>query len=283
MPAFSVVIVNYNHGQYLEQAIRSVMDQSFQDFELIIVDGASTDNSLEIIRKYADQLTWWVSEPDKGQSDAFNKGFAKAKGDFFLWLNADDLMLPGCLESASHCLQQNLDFLWLAGDTVYFDSAGIIQRCLYGPYWNTWLMKQTRVCNMVNGPSSIFHRSLYEKVGGMDPALHYVMDMDLWMKFVDLGVRFHRMHRYIWGFRLHEDSKTSHSIGNVQNDEFKHEINEVILRANRVRTSAEFWWLRMHKIVTGTHFRTLYDTWKWRGKPVDWLMNSITAPARQGI
>jgi len=273
MPAFSIVIANYNHGRYLEQAIRSVLNQSCKDFELIIVDGASRDNSVEIIKNYADRLAWWVSEPDNGQSDAFNKGFAKAKGDFFLWLNADDLMFPGALDAALRYLQRYQNCMWLAGDTVYFDRTGTIQRCLYGPYWNTWLMRQTTVCNMVNGPSSIFHRSLYKKVGGIDPELHYVMDMDIWMKFVDLGVRFRRLHRYIWGFRIHAGSKTSHSIGNVQNEDFKCERNEVILRANRVRTQAEFWWLKMHKIVTGTHFRTLYDTWRWRGLPIERMIS----------
>jgi hypothetical protein len=137
-------------------------------------------------------------------------------------------------------------------------------------------MKQTMVCNMVNGPSSIFHRFLYDKVGGADPELRYVMDMDLWMKFVDVGARFHRMHRYIWAFRIHEGSKTSHSIGHVQNAEFRRERNEVILRTNRVRTQAELLFLRMNKFFTGTYFRTLYDTWRWRGSPID-RMISMTA------
>jgi glycosyltransferase involved in cell wall biosynthesis len=279
MPAFSIVIVNYNYGRYLEQAIRSALDQSCQDFELIIVDGASTDNSVEIIRKYADRLAWWVTEPDKGQSDAFIKGFARAKGEFFLWLNADDLMFPGALDAASRYLRRHPDCLWLAGDTVFFDVDGTVQRCFYGPYWNTWLMKQTLVCGMVNGPSSIFHRSLYEKVGGIDRKLHYVMDMNLWMKFADLGVRFHKIHRYMWGRRIHEESKTSHPIVNFPNEKFKCERDKVILCNNRVRTQSELWWYRIWKIVTGTHFHTLYDTWRWRGSPIERMIN-MSIPKR---
>lgn len=177
MIKFSIVMVNYNDGKYIDKAIRSVLDQSFKNFELIVVDGGSTDNSGEIIRKYADRLAWWVSEKDKGQSDAFNKGFAKAKGDFYLWLNADDILLPGALEAAEQYLKKHPDCKWLACDTVLFDSDEKIYRCLYGPYWNTWLMNQTRLCNMVNGPSSIFHRTLFEKAGGLDLNLHYVMDL----------------------------------------------------------------------------------------------------------
>lgn len=273
MPIFSIVIANYNYGRYLEQAIRSVLNQWCQDFELIIVDGGSTDKSIEIIRKYADRLAWWVSEPDKGQSAAFNKGFARAKGELFLWLNADDLIFPNALDVVSISLQRHPDCVWFAGDSVFFDVNGTIQRCLYGPYWNTWLMKQTMVCGFVNGPSSIFHRSLYEKVGGVDEELHYVMDMDLWMKFTDLGVRFHKIHQYFWGRRIHEESKTSHSTVNFLNEKFKYERDKLILRNNRIRTRRELWRLRMWKIVGGTYFRSLYDTWRWRGSAIERMIN----------
>lgn len=173
-------------------------------------------------------------------------------------------MMPGSLCAAADYLNKHPDCMWLTGDTVYFDVHGIIQRCLYGPYWNTWLMKQTLVCNMVNGPSSIFHRSLFEKAGGFDTQLSYTMDMDLWFKFVDCGACFHRPHRYIWGFRIHEGSKTSHAINGYLADEFTYERDKAILRAKRTRKQTEFWWLRLWKFVTGTHFHTLYDTWRWR-------------------
>lgn len=277
MLTFSIVIVNFNHGKYLEQAIKSVLNQGCNNFELIIVDGVSTDNSIEIINKYSEQVAWWVSEPDQGQSDAFNKGFAHAKGTFFLWLNADDLLLPGALVAVSNYLQKHPFCQWLAGDTVYFDKNETIQRCLYGPYWNTYLMQQTTVCNMVNGPSSIFHHSLFEKVNGFNKDLHYVMDMDLWIKFVDHGSRFSRLHRYIWGFRIHEESKTSHSIGHVQNDDFKREIIDVLKTADRVRTQTEFWLLKAHKLLMGTHIRSICDTWRWRGKSISCLISQMSS------
>ena len=97
-PFVSVVIANYNYGRFLDEAIQSVLNQACNDVELIICDAASTDNSVEVIKKYADRIAWWCSEKDKGQSDAFNKGFSHAKGRFLTWLNADDVMLPGTIE-----------------------------------------------------------------------------------------------------------------------------------------------------------------------------------------
>lgn len=276
MPFFSIVIANYNHGQYLDEAIRSVVSQSCRNFELIIVDGGSTDNSPDVIKKHSGSLAWWVSEPDKGQSDAINKGFGRARGEFFLWLNADDLMLPGALEAAKSHLQKNPSCRWLAGNTVYFDESGTIRRCIYGPQCNDWLMKRTMVCNMVNGPSSIFQRAAYEKVKGLDTGLKYAMDMDLWMKFVDMGMRFDRIRRYVWGFRIHGDSKTSHSIGSVQREDFKREVREVILRNNRVRTKTEIFVLRVFKLITGTYFHTLYDSRRWRELPVSRIIEDYS-------
>src|SRR5574344_2606747 len=92
-PALSIVIVNFNYRRYLEAAIRSVLDQQVEGVELVIVDGASKDESVEIIKRYADKLGWWVSEPDKGQSDAFNKAFAHCRGKYLTWLNADDIKI----------------------------------------------------------------------------------------------------------------------------------------------------------------------------------------------
>ena len=99
-PILSIVIANYNYGRFLEDAIQSVVAQGMGDWiELIICDGGSTDNSVEVIKKYSDKIAWWVSEKDGGQSAAFNKGFAHAHGRFLTWLNADDVMMPGTIDA----------------------------------------------------------------------------------------------------------------------------------------------------------------------------------------
>ena len=112
-PLLSIVIANYNYGRFLEEAIQSVLSQSCDDYELIIVDGGSTDNSVEIIKKYEDKIAWWVSEKDNGQSDAFNKGFAQAKGKFGCWLNADDILMPNAIRAVVEYIKKHPKAEWV--------------------------------------------------------------------------------------------------------------------------------------------------------------------------
>ena len=212
-PLVSIVIANYNYGRFLEEAIRSVVTQDgFDECELIVVDGGSTDNSVEVIKKHEDKIAWWVSEKDKGQSDAFIKGFAKARGRFLTWLNADDFLVPGCLARALRQIERHSDWEWLSGETVYVDAEGkvvttgirmlnLLGQFLHVPAWAR-----------ITAPSTFFTKDLYERSGGMDLDLHYVMDTDLWMRFALMGARLHYLYEYVWVFRLHEQSKTSASV-----------------------------------------------------------------------
>ena len=119
VPKFSIVIANYNSDLMLEECLISVFTQTFSDYEIIICDGGSTDNSLNIIKKYADRLSWWCSEKDKGQSDAFNKGFSHASGEFLFWLNADDLLMPNALQNAAEYLESHPSCKWLTFNTLF--------------------------------------------------------------------------------------------------------------------------------------------------------------------
>lgn len=265
-PLFTIVVANYNHGKFLEQAIQSVINQSCRDFELIVVDGGSTDNSVEVIKKYSHYLSWWVSEKDGGQSEAFNKGFRKAKGEFFFWLNADDLLLPDSLAHAKEAIKKNQNCLWFAANTIFFSEDGTIQKCARGPSWNDFLMKNAPI--YIYGPTAIFHRSLFELVNGFDEGLHYTMDSDLWMRFKNNGIRFKRINHYFWGFRIHEESKTSHAFFNKPNTNFSEEA-KLIYQKNRVVYLRSYMLLQyLYKVFCGSYLLSYVDTTFLKGKNI---------------
>ena len=209
-PFFSIVIVNYNSGKYLEQAIQSIIKQSFSNWELIIIDGLSSDNSIDVIKKYENYCSWWVSEPDKGQSDAFNKGFRHAKGVFYTWLNADDLLLPGTLEYIYNYIKQHSKEKWVAVNTIYFDANNKILNCSMGSSHCNFILKHGVLTEVA--PSTFFHSDLFAESNGFNVNSHYVMDTDLWIQFVNNGHYYKRINKFGWGFRMHDQSKTAESI-----------------------------------------------------------------------
>jgi len=266
MPLFSIVIANFNHGAFLGDAIQSVLDQSCQDFELIVVDGGSSDESVDVIRQYESRIAWWCSEKDRGQSHAFNKGFAKARGRYLSWLNADDLMLPGALEAVGLAVRENPGCEWLVGDTVFFDEQGRIVRCVVGPKWVEVIARYAQPT--VYGPTSFYSRELLDGVNGFDETLHYVMDTDLWERFVASGARYIRVRHFCWAFRFHSGSKTSHAIEGKLNKGYAAEQERLVQKRKRklltrVAGAAAFW----QKALT-TYPVTFLETRRWRGRAI---------------
>lgn len=207
-PLLSIIIANYNYGRFLEEAIQSVLSQSCQDFELIIVDGGSTDNSVEVIKKYRDRIAWWVSEPDKGQSNAFNKGFARANGRFLTWLNADDVMLPRVIENLKIAADKHPKCEWFVGGVLWLDPEMRIINCGRGRPFSEIRYREGNVS--VWGPSSFFTKRLLDAVGGVDERFHYTMDTDLWLRFAyKENARYKPFYSYAWGLRLHPAAKMS--------------------------------------------------------------------------
>lgn len=205
----SIVIVNYNYGRFLETAIRSVLDQKPEDVELVIVDGGSTDNSVGVIKKYADQLGWWVSESDRGQSDAFNKGFSHCRGKYLTWLNADDIMPQGAIAAILRQLKKRPDCEWFTGNLFRFTEDGKVIECAWGPNClPKWLQSKGQPV-AVYGPATVFTKELFDRMGGMKVGQNFMMDTDLWMRFIVAGVKQRRINHFLWAFRMHHDSKTA--------------------------------------------------------------------------
>ncbi len=204
-PLVSIITPSFNQASFLEETIQSVLAQEYSNIEYIIVDGGSTDGSLEIIQRYADRLAGWVSEPDRGQTDAINKGFALAKGEFLAWLNSDDFYLPQAVSEASKYLQTHPEAGMVYGDANLVDETGQVIGKFPAQQTDYKRLRQGYV--HIPQQASFFRSSLWRQVGPLDPSFFFAMDYDLWVRLARIAP----LHYYprLWAnFRLHGTGKS---------------------------------------------------------------------------
>jgi glycosyltransferase involved in cell wall biosynthesis len=205
-PKISIVTPSLNQGQFIEETIRSVFLQGYPDLEYIIIDGGSNDGSVDIIKKYEKWLTCWVSEPDRGQSHAINKGFNLSKGEIVAWINSDDLYLPDAFNHVSRFFIKNQQVHMVYGFCRVIDEKDIDTSRLYvPPDFNLDRLVQKGVD--IPQPSVFFKRNVFEKVGGINEALHYSMDYDLWIK-IGMSYKVEKFDIPLSCFRKHSQQKT---------------------------------------------------------------------------
>lgn len=184
LPSVSVITPSYNQARYLEQTIRSVLGQGYPRLEYFVIDGGSTDASVEIIRRYASQLSGWVSEPDQGQADAINKGFRRATGEIIAWLNSDDLYQPGAIEKAVAAFAQHPAAGLIYGDVLSIDeNASVFNRQIFQPADLTSLMS----FNIISQPAVFMRRAVLTQAGFLDPSYHLLLDHQLWLRMARLA------------------------------------------------------------------------------------------------
>jgi len=204
-PLVSIVTPSFNQARYLEATIQSVISQNYARLEYIIVDGGSTDGSIDIIKKYEGKLAWWVSEKDQGQTDAINKGFSRAKGEILAWINSDDTYEPGAISSAVNVLLAHPEVGLVYGNANYINVAGNIIG--HFPAAQTDLARLRRGYVHIPQQTAFFRADLCRSVGPLDPSFYFAMDYDLWVR---LALR--SQVKYIpqtWAnFRLHTSGKT---------------------------------------------------------------------------
>jgi glycosyltransferase involved in cell wall biosynthesis len=203
MTLVSIITPSYNQAKYLEQTILSVLNQDYPRIEYIVMDGASTDRSVEIIKKYAGRLAYWESEKDKGQADAINKGFARAKGEIIAWLNSDDYYLPGTISAAVKVFEENPDVVLVYGNMLAVDENGKTFNTLnYKP-----LTLEDLLCFQIIGQPAVFmRRSALQKTSGLDLTFHFLLDHLLWIKIAKQGRILHV--NQIWSAaRYHAEAK----------------------------------------------------------------------------
>lgn len=188
MNLVSIITPSFNQAAYLEQTIRSVLEQADARIEYILVDGASTDGSVDIVKKYADKFAWWVSEKDNGQADAINKGFARATGDILAWLNSDDYYLPGAVSAAVKIFNENPGVLMVYGNMLAVDE--------HGKTFNALNFRQLTLedllCFQIIGQPAVFmRRSALQRTGGLDASFHFLLDHHLWIRIAQQGQILH--------------------------------------------------------------------------------------------
>lgn len=185
--------------------MRSVLEQDYPHIEYIVIDGGSTDGSVDIIRKYANRLAYWVSEKDRGQTEAINKGFARAMGDILAWINSDDTYEPGAIREAVEWLMAHPDAGLAYGDANFIDDDGnMIGRF---PAAQTDYRRLRGGYVHIPQQAAFFRRDLWQKVGPLDPSFFFAMDYDLWVRIAKLAPLLYT--RRVWAnFRLHGNSKT---------------------------------------------------------------------------
>ena len=190
LPRISLVTPSFNQAAFLERTLRSALDQNYPNLQYVVVDGGSTDGSVDILRRYADRLDDWLSEPDAGQADAINKGFARADGEILTWLNSDDLLLPGALDRVGRIFARYPEIAWLTGRATNID-AGDRQTSIPVPnsYFRALIRRgwyHGRGLGFIRQEGTFWRRSLWDQTGAaLDRRLHYALDFDLWRRFAE--------------------------------------------------------------------------------------------------
>jgi len=219
LPRITIITPSYNQGNFIRQTIDSILSQGYPNLEYIVMDGGSTDQTMDIVRSYGDRLTWF-SERDRGQSDAINKGLRLATGDVVAFLNSDDVYEPGALRKVGEYFQAHPDAFWLTGKCRVVDQNGREINKLITAYKNFWLMWKSyavlTVLDYVSQPATFWRKEVIQKVGYFDESLRYAMDYDYSLR-VGKHYRLNFLSEYLASFRIHPSSKAGSS-ANAQFD-----------------------------------------------------------------
>lgn len=233
LPKISVITPSYNQGQFIEQTILSVLSQGYSNLEYMILDGGSTDNTVEIIKKYEDKITYWQSKKDNGQASAINEGFARATGDILCWINSDDMYLPGILNKIVGSFTAINSAEIVFGNCFHFNDQSKKTR------GSDVVAKHKRfklsLCDYIIQPSSFFTRTAWQNTGVLNESLHFSFDWDWFIRAEKAGAILTPVKEYFSLYRIHDAHKSGGG-GTKRTQELK----QVASRYNEERLSKAF-------------------------------------------
>jgi glycosyltransferase involved in cell wall biosynthesis len=268
LPRITVVTPSFNQAPYLENTIRSVLDQGYANLEYIIIDGGSTDGSVEIIRKYEKELAYWTTEKDKGLYDGIQKGFARSTGEIMTWINADDLHHKHCLFTVANIFQAFPGVKWLMGANTFFNETG---QCFLSddlPYAQRWSRLRMELFDgqFIQQESVFWRRALWVEAGGyLHDSWSLAADFELWFRFS----RYEQLHStsfILAGFRFRSQNQKSYE----QRQQYLQQVAAVLAKEGRSKVSL---FLYRFLIVLVKFFPKR----KWRNK---WLASLLHLPPK---
>lgn len=268
----SIVIPSFNSADYIEECLQSLANQACDEVEVLLIDGGSTDRTMEIVNAYSSLFSVIISEKDNGQSHALNKGFRNASGNFITWLNSDDVLCSGSIKlTLTELSSTNYD--WLVANQIYIDyNSRVIKCCRSGGFERFFVSKGIL---HVFGPSTFISRKAYLRLGPFDESLHYNMDMEYWWRMVSSGYTYRRINTYFWGFRIHEMSKTSSTFQGKYSE--KHAIESDRLREKfpQLKTLSGFKGrifiisVKLWRVIKLPYIKAAIDTLRLSGRKID--------------
>ncbi len=237
-PKISIITPSYNQAEFLERTIRSVIDQSYPNLEYIIIDGGSTDGSVEIIKKYADKLAYWVSEKDSGQTNAINKGFKRATGEIAAWLNSDDEYCAGSLETVGRTFMSDKKLDFVFGDRLTINEYGkVLRKDRHTKYCFTALIVLGFIFSQ---PACFWKRELFTKYGYLDENRQFCMDYEFFCR-IGRGLNARHVREFFAKYRSHKNTKSSNT-----EDVLKKEHKEVeLLYLQEVCRGFPYWMVKL--------------------------------------
>lgn len=263
LPKISIVTPSYNQGQFIEETILSVINQNYPNIEYIIVDGGSTDNTLDIIKKYKDRLAFWASEKDSGQSEAINKGLKKATGEVVCWLNSDDVLMPGALGEVANYFNKHPEIDMLCGYTAVIDQNSNILSNLFTLKQKKWYAEHG--IYYIAQPSMFWKKRIFDAIGLLREDFHAQMDKELLIRIFEHGYRIGQIKRNLASFRWHTASKSSIS-GEIWTSDTRKLRTMYGARYGQNPRIIYKMIYGLEKLFKGIYFKKWLFEFQWKGK-----------------